>query len=46
MEDGPTVTHCDPTYHFCSGACKRAFEKTPDEFDAINPAITIDHAYH
>jgi uncharacterized membrane protein YraQ (UPF0718 family) len=45
-EDGPSATYDGETYHFCSAACKRAFEETPGEFDAADPVISGEHNHH
>jgi len=45
-ENGPSMTHDGDTYHFCSSACKRTFEKNPGEFDAIDPVIAGNHDHH
>ena len=36
-EDGPTVTHDDETYHFCSESCKRVFTNDPDGYSDVHP---------
>jgi uncharacterized membrane protein YraQ (UPF0718 family) len=45
-EDGPSATHDGETYHFCSKACKRAFEETPGEFATSDPVISDGHDHH
>lgn len=45
-EEGPSVTHDGETYHFCSTACKRAFEETPGEFAMMDPVISGGHDHH
>jgi len=45
-EDGPTVIHDGDTYHFCSKACRRAFEETPEEFAMIDPTVSGAHDHH
>jgi putative membrane protein len=45
-ENGPSATHDGETYHFCSAACKRAFEETPVEFATTDPVISDGHDHH
>jgi len=45
-DDGPTVTHDGNTYHFCSKACQRTFEETPNEFDMVDPVTSGAHDHH
>lgn len=45
-EDNPTVIHGGETYHFCSTACKRVFEETPEEFAMGDPTIAGAHDHH
>jgi YHS domain-containing protein len=47
--DGPTATHDGETYHFCSAACERAFERTPADFASVDPiadAPSGGHEHH
>ncbi|WP_254838422.1 YHS domain-containing protein [Natronomonas marina] len=41
-----SLTHDGETYYFCSKRCKRAFEKTPGEYDTVDPVISGDHDHH
>ncbi|AGB15007.1 putative permease [Halovivax ruber XH-70] len=45
-DDGPSVSHAGETYHFCSTACKRSFEKQPDRYATVDPAISGNHDHH
>ena len=49
--EGPTVTHDDETYHFCSEHCKQTFESTPGEFADVSPmastmGVSEGHDHH
>ncbi len=46
---GPSATHDDTTYHFCSRRCKRAFEETPTKYATVDPvadAASGGHDHH
>ena len=43
---GTRLTEVRTTYHFCSTACKHAFEETPEAFAMIDPVISDGHDHH
>lgn len=38
-DDGPSASHDGETYYFCSGACERSFEASPEEYAHHGPEI-------
>ena len=37
-DDGPTATHDDEMYYFCSESCKRVFTDDPSNYADVRPA--------